>query len=293
MKRIGWHPLLIARGGIEPYGAEVLTAAAATGLRVADRRLSHQGARGLMQALEGLMGVDVVNLRSPLDAESRLVLLHSSSAVLANSQHEPFGLVGLETMAAGGVACIGYTGEDYAVPGHNALALETDDPQEFLDLFGTLRANPSLDRALRRAGRATAQHYTWSQIMDRILLPRLRLMAGSPDEQGTRHSRQGKKRRMRMHIEGQHTKIPPHLVGWIAERLEDLDTPHDDILEARVTLTGHQHGKRCRQEAQVELILTAETLFVSQFAKTPFDASYAALRAAERKLRDLRTLERI
>ena len=96
-----------------------------------------------------------------------------------------------------------------------------------------------------------------------------------------------------MHIEGQHTKIPPHLVGWIAERLEDLDTPHDDILEARVTLTGHQHGKRCRQEAQVELILTAETLFVSQFAKTPFDASYAALRAAERKLRDLRTLERI
>jgi hypothetical protein len=107
------------------------------------------------------------------------VLFHSVAAVLANSQHEPFGLVGLETMAAGGVACIGYTGEDYAVPGHNALALETNDPQEFLDLFGTLRLNPIMERALRRAGRVTAQHYTWSQIMHRILLPRLHLMVCS------------------------------------------------------------------------------------------------------------------
>jgi glycosyltransferase involved in cell wall biosynthesis len=156
MKRVGWQPLLIARGGVEPYGAEVLAAAAAAGLRVADRFLPQRGVRGLLHALEGLQGVDIVNLCSPLDPESRLVLFHCAAAMLANSQHEPFGLVGLETMAAGGVACIGYTGEDYAVPGHNALALETNDPQEFLDLFGMLRLNPPLERALRRAGRVTA-----------------------------------------------------------------------------------------------------------------------------------------
>jgi glycosyltransferase involved in cell wall biosynthesis len=179
MKRVGWQPLLIARGGIEPHGAEVLAAAATSGLRVADRVLGQRGPRGLIQALEGLDAVDIVNLCSPLDPESRRVLLHNSAAVLANSQHEPFGLVGLETMAAGGVACIGSTGEDYAMPGHNALALETNDPQEFLDLFGTLRVNSALEHALRRAGRATAQHYTWSQIMHRILLPRLRLVTDS------------------------------------------------------------------------------------------------------------------
>jgi glycosyltransferase involved in cell wall biosynthesis len=177
MKRVGWHPLLIARGGVEPYGVEVLAAAARAGLRVADRPLGQPGVRGLMQVLEGLEDVDMLNLSSRLDAESRVVLFHSGAAVLANSQHEPFGLVGLETMAAGGVACIGSTGEDYAVPGHNALALETDDPQEFLDLFGTLRRHPTMERALRRAGRVTAQHYTWSQIMHRNLLPRLHLMA--------------------------------------------------------------------------------------------------------------------
>jgi glycosyltransferase involved in cell wall biosynthesis len=179
MKRVGWQPLLIARGGVEPYGVEVLAAAARAGLRVADRLLRQPGVRGLMQALEGLGDIDILNLCSPLDPEGRRVLFHSVAAVLANSQHEPFGLVGLETMGAGGVACIGNTGEDYAVPGHNALSLETNDPQEFLDLFGTLRLNPTMERALRRAGRVTAQHYSWAQIMHRILLPRLHLMAYS------------------------------------------------------------------------------------------------------------------
>lgn len=293
MKRVGWQPLLIARGGVEPYGAEVLAAAAASGLRVIDRRLPKRGAGGLLHALEGLEGVDILNLCSPLDSESRLVLLHSSAAVLANSQHEPFGLVGLETMAAGGVACIGYTGEDYAVPGHNALALETNDPQEFLDLFGTLRVNPSLERALRRAGRATAQHYTWSQVIRRTLLPRLGLIASSSEGTAMAQPSQGKEGRMNLHIEGQHTSIPPQLLGWIAERMEDLNTPHNDILQARVILARHKFGQRYRLEAQVELILAAETLSVTQVAKTPYDALFAALRATERQLRNVRILERI
>ena len=144
-----------------------------------------------MQALEGLEEVDILNLCSPLDPESRLVLFHSAAAVLANSQHEPFGLVGLETMAAGGVACIGYTGEDYAVPGHNALALETNDPQEFLDLFGTLRCNPSMERALRRAGRATAQHYAWSADYAPSPHPPLAVHAGFLQWNGVSRGRSG------------------------------------------------------------------------------------------------------
>jgi glycosyltransferase involved in cell wall biosynthesis/ribosome-associated translation inhibitor RaiA len=293
MKRLGWQPLLIARGGVEPHGAEVLAAAAAIGLRVADRLLPQRGARGLMQVLEGLQGIDIINLCSPLDPESRLVLFHSSAAILANSQHEPFGLVGLETMAAGGVACIGYTGEDYAVPGHNALALETDDPQEFLDLFGALRGNPPQERAVRRAGRATAQQYTWSQIMHRILLPRLRLIAGSSDETATTEDYREQQGRMCVHIEGQHSNIPPQLMGWIADRIEDLNTPDEDILQARVILVGHKFGRHDRQEAHVELRLAAKTLSITQVAKTPYGAVSAALKITEHQLRGLRTLERI
>jgi glycosyltransferase involved in cell wall biosynthesis/ribosome-associated translation inhibitor RaiA len=293
MKRVGWQPLLIARGGVEPHGAEVLAAATAIGLRVADRLFPERGVRGLMQVLEGLQGVDVVNLCSPLDPESRLLLLHSSAAILANSQHDPFGLVGLETMAAGGVACIGYTGEDYAVPGHNALALETDDPQEFLDLFGTLRLNTNLERALRRAGRATAQHYTWSQIMRRIFLPRLRLIGGISDETTKAEHCQEQKGRMCVYIEGQHTNISPQLMGWIAERLEDLNTPDEDILQARVILVAHQFGRPARQEARIELRLAANTLAITQIAKTSYGAVSAALKICERQLRGFRTLQSV
>ena len=83
-------------------------------------------------------------------------------------------------MAVGGVACTGCSGEDYAMPGRNALVLETTDPLEFLGLFGELRENPALERAIRRAGRTTAKQYTWLQIIQRHLLPRLRLLAMRP-----------------------------------------------------------------------------------------------------------------
>ena len=173
LKDQGWQPLLIARGGMEAHGAEVLAAAAAAGLRVVERASPTPGVRGLLQAMEGLHTADIVSLRTALDPESCRVLFRGSAAVLANSGHEPFGLVGLETMAAGGVACTGCTGEDYSIPGHNALVLETTDPWEFVSLFGGLHANPVRERALRRAGQATARYYAWPHIVQGILLPRL------------------------------------------------------------------------------------------------------------------------
>jgi glycosyltransferase involved in cell wall biosynthesis len=187
MKRLGWRPLLLARGGIEAHGAEVLATAAARGLRVVERVLPSPGVLGVLRLLERVRDVDIVSIGSALDPDSRRVLLRASDAVLANSRHEPFGLVGLETMAVGGVACTGCSGEDYAVPGRNALVLETTDPREFLGLFGELRANPALERALRRAGRMTAQHYRWPEIVAHILMPRLRFLAtrASSDHGGT------------------------------------------------------------------------------------------------------------
>jgi glycosyltransferase involved in cell wall biosynthesis len=134
----------------------------------------------LLHTLEGVEEADIVDLCSPLDPNSRRLLLRGSDVVLANSKHEPFGLVGLETMAVGGVACTGCSGEDYAVPGHNALVLETTDPWEFIGLFRTLRAHPAQECALRRAARMTAQQYTWPEIINRILLPRLHFLAELP-----------------------------------------------------------------------------------------------------------------
>ena len=176
LKRRGLRPLLIARGGVESHGGEVLAAAAAAGLRVSERAHKRPGVWGTLETLGGVDNVDVVNLLSPVDSDSRRVLLHASNAVLANSRHEPFGLVGLETMAAGGLACTGCSGEDYAVPGQNAVVLQTEDPREFVGAMHRLRANPQEERALRRGGRATARRYAWPEIVRRLLLPRLHLL---------------------------------------------------------------------------------------------------------------------
>ncbi len=175
MKRLSWRPLLIARGGTEPHGEEVVAAARARGLRVCERHWKEPGVAGLLGALEEVNDADVVLLRSHVDPEARRTLFRGVNAVLANSEHEPFGLVGLETMAAGGIACTGCSGEDYAIAGQNALVLETADPREFLGLFGRLRANPAEASALRRSGRSTAQRYAWPQVARGVLLPRIEL----------------------------------------------------------------------------------------------------------------------
>jgi glycosyltransferase involved in cell wall biosynthesis len=119
--------------------------------------------------------LDVVNLRSHVAPDARRVLFRASDAVLANSSHEPFGLVGLETMAAGGIAFTGCSGEDHVMPGQNALVLETGDPREFIGLYQRLRSNPEDEQRLRKLGRSTARHFAWPEVIQRVLLPRVEL----------------------------------------------------------------------------------------------------------------------
>ena len=172
LKREGFRPLLIARGGLEAHGYEVLGAARSAGLDVVDAPLQASGAAGVIEALAESGDADVINVRSHLDWEARRLLYRESDAVLANSGHEPFGLVGLETMAVGGVACTGASGEDYAVPGHNALVLETDEPREFYAMFRQLRERPEDETSMRSAGQETARHFAWPGVIRRALLPR-------------------------------------------------------------------------------------------------------------------------
>ena len=157
---------------------EVLARAGAVGLRVVERPVPQRGVRGLLDSLDGLGDADVVSLGSPLCPEACRVLFRGAGAVLANSGHEPFGLVGLEAMAAGGLACTGSTGEDYAIPGWNALVLQTDDPREFVRQLHRLRTNPTEERAVRRRGALTAKRYAWPEVIRRNFLPHLHLADG-------------------------------------------------------------------------------------------------------------------
>lgn len=89
---------------------------------------------------------------------------------------------------------------------------------------------------------------------------------------------------MRLDIEGKHMTLAPHLMGWIAERLEDLNTPYDDICEARVTFV--QQGRR--EAVCIEILLTGKSLHVTQRGATPDAAVDAAFRVVQRELHDVR-----
>jgi glycosyltransferase involved in cell wall biosynthesis len=175
LKRDGQRPLLVARGGMEAHGAEVLARAAADGLRVVEHETSCQGCAALLEGLRAAGGADIAVLKWRLCPEEKRTLFRISSAVLVNSGHEPFGLVGLEAMAAGGVACVGGTGEDYAIGGWNALVLQTCDPRELGMLLRWLRSNPREEDRIRRRASATARSWTWQDVICRNLLPAIRL----------------------------------------------------------------------------------------------------------------------
>lgn len=178
MRAAGLPVRMLARGGGEPYGRELMQEAEALGLRVTSWGLPIAGADDLARAIGDTPEADLLELRTFLPEDLLPTLYTSVQAVLANSGFEPFGLVGLETMAAGGVAVVGATGEDYARHRHNCLVAQTDEPAELASMIADLIAEPGLDPAIRRAGRATAATYTWPEVVAGDLMPLLPLLAG-------------------------------------------------------------------------------------------------------------------
>jgi len=169
VKRRGETVKLLVRGGREAHGDEVMLHAEHQGLIVRHAK-SPDDVAGLVALLRESRAADVINLTSRLD-DAIVVTIHAAAdAVLANSGHEPFGLVGLEVMAAGGVAVTGATGEDYAEPYANAIVLETDDPLEIVTELSLLKQRPSLGARIRRRGPVTARAYLWEKVIDELLL---------------------------------------------------------------------------------------------------------------------------
>jgi glycosyltransferase involved in cell wall biosynthesis len=114
-------------------------------------------------------GYSVIDLRFAVSEDAAASLYEASDGVLANSVSEPFGLVGLEAMAAGGVVYTGGTGEDYAVSGRNAVVLETLDASEIADRSEELASDPRRVARIRRAARITARQFTWDLVSAMLL----------------------------------------------------------------------------------------------------------------------------
>lgn len=178
LKAHGIVPRLLMRGGIEPFGIEVLASAARLGLRVAPIDAHLPDVAALTRSLAEHPQADIWNVTSFLPEHLLPPIYAAATATLANSGHEPFGLVGLEAMASGGVAFVGSTGEEYAEAFRNAIVIETEDAVEIATYVRHLTEHPDTTRNLRIAAQRTARDFTWQRVID-ILMRRLEYVATS------------------------------------------------------------------------------------------------------------------
>jgi glycosyltransferase involved in cell wall biosynthesis len=170
LKRGGHRVRLVVRGGIEPHGGQVLAHAYRRGLVVKDVTAPRGDDWAAISALtEASRDADVLNLRFFLSDDFKRACYGAADAVLANSGHEPFGIVGLEVMGAGGIAVVGATGEDYAISFQNCLAIETDDAEELAGAVRHLMAHPEWLDPIREEARRTAALFTWNRVIANLL----------------------------------------------------------------------------------------------------------------------------
>ncbi|MDQ6933432.1 MAG: glycosyltransferase [Candidatus Eremiobacteraeota bacterium] len=171
---------LVMRGnGNDAHGREVILRAKSLGLSVADIAAPLEDS----QFFEMLQRSDagIVNIVSTIPQPALFALYAVADAVLANSGKEPFGLVGLEVMAAGGLPVCGATGEEYAEPFVNAIVCDTDDGLELATYLASTLSDTREVHRMHAAAHATAQRYTWPMVLN-VLRRKLEFIAARTAE---------------------------------------------------------------------------------------------------------------
>ena len=166
MRDAGMRPRFIMRGSRNPYSDIVGERIRARDLSIDRLALRPTATSRDLAGAIATTNAEIVFLDFFIDEKALRSLYTAADGVLANSEKEPFGLVGLEVMAAGGIAYLGRTGEDYAVPFGNAIVVQSDDPRELLTSHLMLRERPELARAIRTDGRATAKRFAWPRVLE-------------------------------------------------------------------------------------------------------------------------------
>jgi len=165
LRQAGLPVRFLCRGGIEGYGSTVLQHARKLGLLVKDVEGRPETWGEALDAIQSVGPAEIYNLRFSLSQSMLHVFYAAADFVLANSKHEPFGLVGLEAMAAGGVVLTGPTGETYSSDGEGAIALDTDQPGEIVLTVENLCNHPEKAWEIRQAAPTVAARYIWENVI--------------------------------------------------------------------------------------------------------------------------------
>jgi len=169
LKAQGKRSVLIAGGeslddGSRRHEAEIVHRAKTLGLEVAFATCESDEIEDQIAALVAVADADIIRVAFPVSEELVRLLYSVGDGVLADSDHEAFGLQALEVMAAGGVAFTGCTGEEYAEPLVNAMVLETGRAEEIVEYTLYLDERKDEKERVRLSARMTAHQHTWEEV---------------------------------------------------------------------------------------------------------------------------------
>ena len=180
LKQSGKKLVFLARGGIEPYGGKIIKRAQSIGLTVKDCSLvknalsQHPSTMDgdefecYLEAISSVCSGDMLNFRFSIPHSFLKVIYRASDMVLANSRHEPFGLVDLEAMATGAVVFTGSSGEDYSMHFVNSIVLDTFSAEEIEFYANYLERHHDEIEGIRKAARETARQFTWERVVKNL-----------------------------------------------------------------------------------------------------------------------------
>lgn len=168
LKRLGLKPKMLVRGSNDPYRVAVIEKAFEQGLNWSEIHLDHPSMRQILTEIRRHQDADILELKFFVPEDFLRVANAAADMVLANSIHEPFGLVGLEVMACGGVAVTGSSGEDYAHSFMNCLRIDSDDAREIVVYIQDLLTHPDTSQDIRSRGQLTASLFVWELVTQEL-----------------------------------------------------------------------------------------------------------------------------
>ncbi|MFB0519951.1 MAG: glycosyltransferase, partial [Desulfatiglandales bacterium] len=133
------------------------------------RAVSKQDFTPYFEALSQGSTADILNLLFPLPPSFLRVLYQASDVVLASSGHDPFGLAGMEAIAAGAVVFTSRSAEGHAEHMGNAIVLNNYNAEEIQFYASHLRMHPEKIDMIRASARQTAEQWTWQEVARRLL----------------------------------------------------------------------------------------------------------------------------
>lgn len=177
LKKLKHHPILLIRGGMgQKHRVDIIKKAKNLNLKIKTLELTRPDWSNILNILNKEKKADILELNFYISEEILRIFYRAADAVLANSVHEPFGLVGLEAMAAKGIVFTGASGEDYARSLENSLVVETNNSEEIVIYLLDFLKHPSIKKRIRKKAYLTAKDYIWNKVIQELIY-RLELAA--------------------------------------------------------------------------------------------------------------------